>query len=205
MYADGYITQKRKHSNRKIGLSLNIKDMERLEAFKEDLEFTGPINTYTIKQGYKIGSEYGRVLISSEKLAQDLIDKGCVELKTHKLTSPSDEIVPRELKYHFIRGYLDGDGSISVGKENAKDCNISFTGTEEFLNGLKKYLGKSQLRLDKRYKEKNDNIYSLNIGGTMQVIEYCYRFYAHSTTYMKRKYDNYRTIVNEYFKPGRVE
>mgnify|MGYP004653134171 CR=1 FL=1 len=76
---------------------------------------------------------------------------------------------------------------------------------KNFLTGLKNYLGKSKLELDKRYRDRNDNIYALNIGGSMQTIEMCYRLYGHATTYMDRKYQKYRLIVNEYFKTGRAE
>ena len=206
MYADGYINVKRKHQNKKVGLALNVVDYERLEAFKKDLNYTGNINVYTSANGYK-ESTYGRVLISNEKLANDLIDKGCYEKKTNKLTFPSDDIVSRELKYHFIRGYLDGDGSVIITfdeNNNIKSCGIGFTGTYEFLNGLKEFLGKSSLKLDKRYKNRKDNIYSLSIGGAMQTIEICYRLYGHATTYMKRKYDKYIELLEGYFK-RRVE
>ena len=140
-------------------------------------------------------------------MAQQLIEKGCVEQKTKKLTFPDDSIVPRELKYHFIRGYLDGDGSVMVYFKDGqlKNASISFTGTEEFLTGLKKYLNKPDLVLDKRYKDRDDNIYSLSIGGQMQTIEMCYRLYGHATTYMERKYKKYRLLVNAYFKTGRTE
>ncbi len=208
MYADGYITDKRKHSSYRIGMSLSLNDIERLESFKKDLEYTGLIKIYEVKQGYKPGIKYGRLLIASNQLAEALIDKGCIVQKTKKLTFPPDSIVPKELKYHFIRGYLDGDGSIIVrlGEDgNLISGTIGFTGTKEFLTGLKDFLNKSQLAFDKRYKDREDNIYSLNIGGEMQVIEMCYRLYGHATTYMERKYKKYRLLVNEYFKTGRTE
>lgn len=207
LYADGYIVSKRKHNSRKVGLALSIKDMERLEAFTEDINFTGPIKIYTINSSYKENTVYGRVLIASEHMAQQLIEKGCIEQKTKQLVFPDDSIVPKQYKYDFIRGYLDGDGSITVDIKNDKVINayIGFTGTKEFLTGLKNYLGKSKLELDKRYRDRNDNIYALNIGGSMQTIEMCYRLYGHATTYMDRKYQKYRLIVNEYFKTGRAE
>ena len=207
MYADGYIMSKRKNSNRKIGLSLSIVDMERLQEFKKSLEYTGEIKVYNSTSGFS-NTTYGRVIISSEKLANDLVNKGCYENKTHKLVFPSDDIVPKELKYHFVRGYLDGDGSIIVTfdeNNNIKNAAINFTGTYEFLNGLKQFLGKSSLKLDKRHKNKKDNIYSLNIGGSMQTIEICYRLYAHSNTYMKRKHEKYMQLLKGYFKRSRVE
>ena len=140
-------------------------------------------------------------------MAQQLIEKGCIEQKTKQLVFPDDSIVPKQYKYDFIRGYLDGDGSITVDIKNDKVINgyLGFTGTKEFLTGLKNYLGKSKLELDKRYRDRNDNIYALNIGGSMQTIEMCYRLYGHATTYMDRKYQKYRLIVNEYFKTGRAE
>lgn len=207
LYADGYIVSKRKCGNRKVGLSLSIKDKERLEAFKEDINFTGPINIYSTNSSYKKNTVYGRVLITSEHMAQQLIKKGCIEQKTKQLVFPDDSIVPKQYKYDFIRGYLDGDGSITINIRNGKVINvcIGFTGTKEFLIRLKDYLGKSKIELDKRYKDRKDNIFALNIGGPMQTIEMCYRFYGHATTYMNRKYQKYRLLVNEYFKTGRAE
>lgn len=207
LYADGYIMAKRKYNNKKVGLALGIKDKERLEAFKKDLDFTGPVNVYTTNTSYKENTVYGRVLITSDYMAQQLINKGCVEQKTKKIVFPDDSVVPKEYKYDFIRGYLDGDGSVIVEFKGDKLINayINFTGTKEFLTGLKGFLGKSELELDKRHRNREDNIYALSIGGPMQTIEMCYRLYGHATTYMDRKYQKYRLLVNEYFRTGRAE
>lgn len=122
--------------------------------------------------------------------------------KNKKLTFPSDEIVPYELKRHFIRGYLDGDGSVYTTKSSTQKTEISvtFVGTKDFLDGLKDYWSKDSLKLDKRYKEREYNIYQLRIGGNMKVIEILYRLYKDSTTCMERKYNVFKKFIEEYFK-----
>ena len=59
-----------------------------------------------------------RILLTSEKTVNDLIDKGCFRNKTKILKFPTEDQVPKHLIHHFIRGYIDGDGSISYYKKN---------------------------------------------------------------------------------------
>lgn len=71
------------------------------------------------------------------------------------LTFPSINIFKDSLLIkHFIRGYFDGDGSLSFYK-NIKSVspNISILGTKEFLEKLSDILGiPTILSKQKRYK-----------------------------------------------------
>lgn len=51
IYADGYIVSKRKHGNRKLGLSLNIQDINHLEKLNKCLESDVDIKHYQEKMG----------------------------------------------------------------------------------------------------------------------------------------------------------
>jgi intein-encoded DNA endonuclease-like protein len=87
---------------------------------------------------------------------QDLINLGCVPNKSLILKFPTEEQVPEKFLSHFIRGFFDGDGSVTKNKIHAVD--ISFCSVETFLIPLSNFL-KSKLNINiskfyKRYKHK---------------------------------------------------
>ena len=51
--------------------------------------------------------------ITSDKMFSDLCKHGCVPNKSLILTFP---VITEELIPHFIRGYFDGDGGITIRK-----------------------------------------------------------------------------------------
>lgn len=194
MFADGFITNKSKHSNYKVGLTLSSVDKSHIEKFNRCINSTYPINTYEIKQntGAFNTKPYSRLIISSEKMALDLIDKGCVLNKTNVLIFPSSDKLPKNLIPHFIRGYNDGDGSItcSKNKKNSIDYKIKITSTKEFLEVIKKYYDVPHLKLEKRHKN-NSNNYTLTLGGNIKVEKILNNLYSNATIYLERKYDKY--------------
>lgn len=107
MYSDGFISKENKYTNF-FGLSVSSKDREWLEKFKKFLEFNGNILDYKVSAGYKIGTPYSRLLIGNNKIVFDLEKNGVVSLKTKKIESIPNII----FKDDFIRGYIDGDGSL---------------------------------------------------------------------------------------------
>ena len=91
----------------------------------------------------------------------DLIKQGCVPNKSLILTFPNKHQVPKNLINHFIRGYFDGDGSISYGiqerysvrkKQNTKRLNINaqFIGTKEMLTVINNCVNFNGLEKEKR-------------------------------------------------------
>lgn len=93
------------------------------------------------------------VNFSSLSLCKDLTKLGAKRNKSLTLEFPSDEIVPKKYKHHFIRGYFDGDGCIWNGKrkrmivKDAKRKNgfrerivhnvkFTFTGCISFIEAL---------------------------------------------------------------------
>lgn len=172
MYSDGYITHAQ-YTN-KFGISVAKKDKEWLEKFKSFLNYNGDINTYQVgDSGYKPGAEYVRLLIGNNKIVQDLEHWGVVEHKTKLLHSlPNIPFLD-----DFIRGYIDGDGSLR------KDypC-FQISGNEPFLKDIANYLD-----VDYRlYPDKT--IYSLRYN--TKESEYLEkRLYKNAKVYLQRKYN----------------
>ena len=89
---------------------------------------------------------------TSQKTVNDLKRLGCIENKSLVLTFPTYDQVPEELIYHFIRGYFDGDGSVSINSKNYKYAHISIVGTENFIKKLSEYFNYGSVIKDKRRK-----------------------------------------------------
>lgn len=192
MYADGFISNKRKQNSYKIGMSLSECDKEILDKFNKDLNSNYPLKRYTPKTEYN-SKNYYRLLISSNKLAEDLIDKGCITNKTKVLCFPNERQVPSKFIKDFIRGYNDGDGCITIPNNSPK---IKITGTLEVIQGIQKYFNIEHLKLYQRYPERNINNYSLDIGGRKQVVHILNHLYENSTIYLERKHKKYLDVLN---------
>ena len=150
MYADGYIESK----GNGVGLGVAIKDIQHMDKFCEFLQY--PKGKYIVKSHQfgskdtknKNGDEMYMVntLIKNSVLWQDLNDKGCVPNKSLTLTFPNESIFEdKDLIRHFIRGYCDGDGSLTWSNKEHTVPSICFVGTREFLESIQVYLGKGYL------------------------------------------------------------
>jgi len=171
MYSDGFITKK-EYTNT-FGLSISEKDEEWLLKFKEFLNYNGDIHHYTVSSGYKKGTPYVRLLIGNNKIVSDLEHWGVVEHKT-KLINKIPAIAFID---DFIRGYIDGDGSLLK-----RLPNFQIAGNKDFLQQIADYF---QLPY-KIYEDKS--IYSLRYNAPeSRYLEK--RLYKNAHYYLKRKYD----------------
>ena len=189
IYADGFIESKRINSNQKFGITLNSIDHNHLEKFKKSIEATNPINIYK-GSGYNKDSNFSRILLTSQKTVNDLINKGCLEHKTHLLEFPTIEQVPEELMRHFIRGYFDGDGSLNFYSTTKRQYKIGFVGTKNFLTGIMNHFNKNL-----KMSTKDDITFQLNIGGNKQVINIMNYLYKDAHVYLDRKYKKYLEML----------
>lgn len=171
MYSDGYIT-KAKYTNY-FGLSVSSRDKELLIKFKKFLGYNGEIHDYKVSGGYKVGAPYSRLIIGNNKIVSDLEKWGVIEKKSKKLSN-----IPNiSFKDDFVRGYIDGDGSLR------KDypC-FQISGTKEMLLSIAQYLDiQYHLYVDK-------TIYNLkyNVNESRYLEK---RLYKNAKVYLQRKYD----------------
>ena len=114
LYADGYITQ------RGFGLAVKSEDrphiQKMLDAMDSDYDIKDYVTSTKTKNNYGEHG-YSRVIVSHKQLREKLIQYGMVENKSLILEPPKIEFGTDELKRHFIRGFFDGNGSISGKKE----------------------------------------------------------------------------------------
>lgn len=195
MFADGYIVDENGHYGQdKFGISLAKQDKKTLEDFAKAIQSNNPICIYPRKDN--IGQPLCRILLTSQKTVDDLIKHGCVKQKSLILQPPID--VPRDLTRHFIRGFFDGDGSISkVLKQNKSQeywYSINITSTYEMIEWIYNFFEMGSIIKEKR----RDKTYYYSLGGHRQVIKFFHILYDNATIYMERKYNRFLEFVEKY-------
>jgi hypothetical protein len=123
-FADGNMYRQR--SCQSYVVSIGSKDLAHLERIRTYIG-VGKLTRIT-------GSDIFKLVICRKQAFDDLLRLGGSERKSLTLQWPA---VPAEYVPHFIRGYIDGDGSLSWhGKPHTKCPLMSAMGTEHFVNGL---------------------------------------------------------------------
>src|SRR5574343_198664 len=189
LFADGNVSKK--GYDIKLGLKDNDRDI--LEKFSQSI--FGYVKITTDEYGNK-GNYFSVVYIYSKQIKKDLIKYGCGPNKTFKIRFPN--WMDNHLKRHFIRGYLDGDGCIYLGKDKTV---INFTSNKWFLIGLQKYI-KSELNIDfyiHLYK-KNLKIGDLRVSALENGKIFLDWLYKDSNLYLNRKYQKYINAMNRFKK-----
>lgn len=102
--------------------------------------------------------------------------------------------MPYNLKRHFVRGYFDGDGCVSIPKNICK-INFSFVGNYNFLNGIREYVESNIPNFEITLSKCNhSDVYTINKSGRFIVQKFLEWLYDDSTIYLQRKYNKYLKI-----------
>lgn len=197
LYADGCVTQATQLSKR-LQVNLSIKDKEHLQLLKDSLDSTAKIREFlndSSKQGFG-KSEQCNLTINSNKLCNDLINKGCIPNKTNTANIPN--IDKMQLKY-FIRGLIDGDGSFT--KSPRKDCSGYRVQFELVGNSLNLIEFVRDFFLDNGintniYLRKTNNTKRLITSSTKEISKMFELLYKDSKIHLQRKYNKSKEIYN---------
>lgn len=187
LYADGC-----NHINRyMITLSLKEEDKYILEKIKVLMKSEREIKD-VINKTYN--RNYPTLIISNKKLSLRLAELGMVQNKSLILTYPNF-LINNEMFRHFLRGYIDGDGSISCSIRDNNKYNIGITilGTFDFLNHIQAKLIEL-FGINKTKISKRNNIHSISIAQRYKVEEILDWLYLDANLYLTRKYDKYINI-----------
>lgn len=194
IYADGYIDS----SKTKLKFTLAEKDKDVLEKIKSILRSNSPIKR---KEGRQIkgtdyfGSSTVTLMISNAQICQDLEKHGAFYKKSLKLQFPL--FLKDELIRHFIRGYFDGDGSITFGRHDFP--KISIASNKEFLEGIHNILLKENIT-SSIYASNRSKVNSLEINAKSSVEKFLNYIYKDSSIFMERKYQRYKY----FFETGKM-
>ena len=195
LYADGYVIFDEKSSKKKVllGIGLSIVDKDHLNKLKDSLQTDAPIKEFATNYKNCVSA---KLTVCNLKMVQDLCKLGCVPNKTLILKFPDEKIISKNLLKHFIRGYFDGDGCISINIEK-RTARINILGTYDFISELKKILikeiGASDVNI---ISEKGTKIYYLQYGD-IALIEKFYKYlYRDANIYLQRKLNKFDSLFS---------
>lgn len=189
-FADGYLYKKKS-----LNITLGAKDKSFLNKFKNVLNTSIPIK-YIEKNKGGYNSTNGRVRfrVFCKKMCEDLIANGYLQKYNYIPKS-----FPEYLLNHFIRGFFDGDGSISVRSRNnckRQILDISLCGTEAFLTELKKKLPFKCN--NKIIKKKGTSLITMGDSTAIKFLKWIYKN-TDSSIRMKRKYEKFNNFLNKHY------
>ena len=191
--ADGNINDK----NNNIKITLNSIDCDILEKIKKEMEYDGPIKnkeiTTTLPSGIKHTSCVSELVICSEEIVKDLIALGITPKKSLTLNF-NFSLLEESMIKHFLRGYVDGDGSCNITSCNNKiNYKISITSSSLMINSIKKVIKEifPQFRCSIVKSKTNEKTSTLYVGGKNSFELLLNYLYKDATFYLDRKYNLY--------------
>ena len=185
--ADGYINEKRGFLN----IKLQKQDENHLIKFKNFIGCSElPIKDDIGGSGQIIKS----LTVNSKVLINDLVQLGIRQGKSGKESVCS--VIPEHLIPHYIRGLIDGDGSISQSDKPT----IQLVGSYEIVNFLKTYINQYIYEFNPKYSYicEHGTIYKFAVSNLICVLK-CYDcFYKNAKIFLDRKYEKILDFYKNY-------
>lgn len=201
--ADGSIDEKRKT----FRIHLSIKDSELVYLYKDII--SPDARLFSVADNYKTTGRDGKEItghgsigvdISSAILVNDLVELGIGYKKTYSdLTIPN---IPENLIRHFVRGFFDGDGSISTylacekGKKDRVRCGIQIDSkTKTLLENIQLFFKNNNIKFNLIYL-KRDGMYRISTSSREEIKKLYLLLYKDSYFYLSRKFNKFDYYVN---------
>ena len=181
-YADGCV-----HNNT-FSIALAGKDKDFLQWILDILN--NALNTaYVLRYNEKTKSY--KFTISNRNFVEKLMSLGIVPHKTYENSDFVFKNIPDNFKWHFIRGYFDGDGSICYATGSNKWSSNIVSLNEALIrsvcNYCTKYINHGTIRRDKKY-------FRFCLSGNKCVAKFGEMIYHNAHYFMKRKKEKFDNI-----------
>jgi len=189
LYADGYLA-----SDGRIGMRLQEDDVEILEMVQKYICPNNPIESSN-NQNFKRKPQHS-IRWKSPIMYKRLQELGfCID-KTHA-ESNIFQLIPENMKAHFLRGYTDGDGSIQAYRlDNGTYRKISIcwaNGTAQILKDIRTWLPKFTSHL-----YDNGGHFVLGYYSQFQAYVIMEMLYKDATFFLTRKMNKVKQVMRFY-------
>lgn len=175
-----------------LSFNLNYRDKNHLDKFLKAINSTAIIKIID-GAGFGASTKIASLQINSNKMVKDLSNLGIVQRKSLILSKPNIE---EKYYYDWIRGYFDGDGSITVELSNG-NSQINFLGTKEVLDFIQEVLRPE--KINKLHQNNlNKNTFSLTYGGKSLILQLLDKFYKDPIVYLDRKYEKVLKVYSRF-------
>lgn len=193
LYADGYVISETQHKKEKhcLCVGLQISDRKHIQKLLDSLQSDTNIRDYHTNYKDCFAS---KAVICNKKICSDLMLHGCVPRKSFILKFPA---LRNDLIRHFIRGYFDGDGCISINKDK-QNVRVNFVGTKDMLEHIveifAKECGAHKPELIENSNNNGNIVYSVQWGNVYTCHKIYNYLYKGANIYLDRKLEKFDTI-----------
>lgn len=182
IYTDGYIYR----DYRGICIQLTEGDrylLEKIATLFGKSSSVIAISCKSKRKTFKGAKDMARLGVYSPAIAKDLKKHGVIRNKTYDLSLSAK--IPKKYLYSFLRGVIDGDGTLGVAKTKNIWCQIS-TRSEKFAKDL------CSLEIPERFVRtcNSDGQWTVRLsGGNKATKSFLRKLYKNKgSLYLKRKY-----------------
>lgn len=180
-----------------ITISLQDEDKYILDFIKNELEYEGPVRHVPLHDKNENYKDQYTLVINDPYMSKHLENLGIVKAKSLIVKFP--DYIRMKFINHFVRGYFDGDGSISYCKSTNKPA-VSIAGTFEFCTKVSDIIhamnGKCSIYHPKQCGD--NNTYVIRIVGYNSVNNFMEWLYYDAEFKMERKYQKYLQIKERF-------
>lgn len=143
--------------------------------------------------------------INSKHICHKLEELGCPATKSLIITFPEWLINP-ELQRHFIRGYYDGDGGVSLTDVKKRGATTKIISTIGFCQSIKNIIeAQTKIQFGEPYNDiENKNVYSIHLCGNRTIVHFLNWLYKNSTIHLDRKYELYKKLLEKNIETDRL-
>lgn len=166
IWADGGISKitTRASGPNRLRISQKWEEKHQLDAFQKTIQSDYEITPVTHKNGHVVG----QLDINCRPLCEDLQHLG-YDIKSKRIHIPT---LQDDLIHHFVRGYFDGDGGLSLYTQQIKRWTVykqewSITGNKHFMQEMKILLTKYAnvtATVEMKYYKKSPDTASVRYG-----------------------------------------
>ncbi len=173
-----------------IKLGLSSIDYDYLVMLSKELGSTRPIKTYTTSKGF---SNSNLTIVSSE-IKKDLSEYNIVPQKTFTFKFPTK--LKREYWIDVIRGYYDGDGSVSTSGKHAIKWQIA-SATKDVLEHIVDFFFEEYNIPKVNIRQERERLYVIcySINATKMIYNHLYN---EGCLYLPRKKEKYDKLIKDF-------
>lgn len=197
--ADGCIVKSSNYNSYRLYINLGSNDKNHLQKFLNSINASDiKIQNYTSTSGFsnKNGTNTSRIVLNSLKLCRDLSKYNIHERKSYDIKMPE---ISCQLMPHYLRGYVDGDGSFYCNYDSKNNrYRYSFEivgGSKMFMEQVQNYLFGKNIKTN-IYTRKTNNSIRLMSGSKVEILKIIELLYSNANIYLDRKLNKINEIKN---------
>jgi len=191
LYADGNNDSATNHC---ICIGLQESDADILEKINKIVYGNQkPLKIYSPSAGSKGRKNMVVLAIYNKEISDHLHELGLMPNKTFKLVFP--RWLGKDMHRHFIRGYFDGDGCITIQYKYSNRGVFRILGTYRMMSSFSKIIHR-QCGVNATMKSRGE-IFELRVAGNIQILRVFKWMYKDSNIYMDRKYCKFVELFGE--------